>query len=171
MKSLKLRALVLAAGLVAASLSTSASATGSMTLTSPGHYEFTGTTDLPGNSFNDFLGSFTASDFSSSASVTASLGGLVTLEKFELVNAATHVAVALGSIVGNFGSFSFAHQEGSTPLDIYSIHIKGTSTIGAGYSGNLTVAPVSAVPEPETYGMMLAGLGLMGFMARRRKSA
>lgn len=28
---------------------------------------------------------------------------------------------------------------------------------------------VSAVPEPETYGMLLAGLGLLGFMARRRK--
>ena len=25
------------------------------------------------------------------------------------------------------------------------------------------------VPEPETYAMILAGLGLMGFMARRRK--
>jgi len=29
---------------------------------------------------------------------------------------------------------------------------------------------VTAVPEPETYAMMLAGLGLMGFVARRRKS-
>lgn len=28
---------------------------------------------------------------------------------------------------------------------------------------------VTAVPEPETYAMMLAGLGVMGFMARRRK--
>jgi hypothetical protein len=28
---------------------------------------------------------------------------------------------------------------------------------------------VGAVPEPETYAMMLAGLGLMGFMARRRQ--
>jgi hypothetical protein len=28
---------------------------------------------------------------------------------------------------------------------------------------------VSAVPEPEIYAMMLAGLGLMGFVARRRK--
>ena len=26
-----------------------------------------------------------------------------------------------------------------------------------------------AVPEPETYAMLLAGLGLMGFTARRRK--
>lgn len=29
---------------------------------------------------------------------------------------------------------------------------------------------VTAVPEPETYGMMLAGLGMLGFMARRRKN-
>jgi PEP-CTERM motif len=30
---------------------------------------------------------------------------------------------------------------------------------------------VSSVPEPETYGMMLAGLGLMGAIARRRTKA
>jgi hypothetical protein len=29
---------------------------------------------------------------------------------------------------------------------------------------------VSAVPETETYAMMLAGLGLMGTIARRRKN-
>jgi len=28
---------------------------------------------------------------------------------------------------------------------------------------------ITAVPEPETYAMMLAGLGLMGFVARRTK--
>ncbi len=28
---------------------------------------------------------------------------------------------------------------------------------------------VDAIPEPETYAMMLAGLGLLGFVARRRK--
>ncbi len=27
------------------------------------------------------------------------------------------------------------------------------------------------VPEPETYAMLLAGLGLLGFMARRRKES
>ncbi|MDH4235113.1 MAG: DUF1566 domain-containing protein [Gallionella sp.] len=32
-------------------------------------------------------------------------------------------------------------------------------------------APVSAVPEPETYTMLLAGLGLLSFAARRRKQS
>jgi hypothetical protein len=30
-------------------------------------------------------------------------------------------------------------------------------------------ARIAAIPEPESYAMMLAGLGLMGFVARRRK--
>ena len=34
--------------------------------------------------------------------------------------------------------------------------------------GHVTAAPV---PEPETYALMLAGLGLVGFAARRRRSA
>lgn len=32
-------------------------------------------------------------------------------------------------------------------------------------------AQVSAVPEPETYAMMLAGLGLLAFAAKRRQAA
>jgi hypothetical protein len=31
------------------------------------------------------------------------------------------------------------------------------------------VSQVSPIPEPETYAMLLAGLGLLGFEARRRK--
>jgi hypothetical protein len=33
---------------------------------------------------------------------------------------------------------------------------------------HLQIAAVQAVPEPETYAMLIAGLGLMGFSARRR---
>lgn len=38
-------------------------------------------------------------------------------------------------------------------------------------SSNEITLKVSVVPEPETYAMLLAGLGLMGFVARRRKQA
>jgi probable HAF family extracellular repeat protein len=31
------------------------------------------------------------------------------------------------------------------------------------------LTPTAPVPEPETYAMMLAGLGLLGLTARRRK--
>lgn len=40
-------------------------------------------------------------------------------------------------------------------------------TVSFGYTYTFT-API---PEPETYAMLLAGLGLMGFMARRRRKA
>ena len=35
-------------------------------------------------------------------------------------------------------------------------------------SAPVTQGPISAIPEPETYAMLLAGLGLLGFSARRR---
>lgn len=37
-------------------------------------------------------------------------------------------------------------------------------------SNTTSVYSLAAVPEPETYAMLLAGLGLVGFMARRRKA-
>ena len=37
------------------------------------------------------------------------------------------------------------------------------------FSGNVSLTALSPVPEPETYAMMLAGLGMVGFAARRRK--
>lgn len=40
---------------------------------------------------------------------------------------------------------------------------------GAPYPQNNQYVGVSDVPEPETYAMLLAGLGLMGFVARRRQ--
>ena len=43
-------------------------------------------------------------------------------------------------------------------------------TDGIWVSANDLTLAVSAVPEPESYAMLLAGLGLMGWMARRRKA-
>lgn len=37
------------------------------------------------------------------------------------------------------------------------------------YAWALRDGDVAPIPEPETYGMLLSGLGIIGFMARRRK--
>jgi len=47
-------------------------------------------------------------------------------------------------------------------LKVYGFGANGTS--------HAWYVPTSPVPEPETYGMLLAGLGMLGFAARRRKA-
>ncbi|RFP08429.1 PEP-CTERM sorting domain-containing protein [Duganella sp. BJB475] len=57
----------------------------------------------------------------------------------------------------------------SVPVSgLVKLTIIGTDTGTASYAGTLDIT--SAVPEPATYGMLLGGLALMGWMARRRKS-
>ncbi len=45
-----------------------------------------------------------------------------------------------------------------------------TFTFNLGSSSNAAQYSVSAVPEPQTYGLMLAGLAVIGFLARRRSA-
>ena len=64
---------------------------------------------------------------------------------------------------------------------VFGYDLDGNGSIGTGEfgewsvnaaAGTITFAnPAMPVPEASTYGMMLAGLGLVGFMARRRLQA
>lgn len=51
----------------------------------------------------------------------------------------------------------------------YWLQVQGfvVSNTSGSFGGNVNVTPV---PEPETYGLMLVGLGMMGLFARRKKS-
>jgi hypothetical protein len=64
---------------------------------------------------------------------------------------------------------TYAAWEFNTYAGSQNVLNKGVST----YMFALAVSTgnVAAVPEPESYAMMLAGLGLMGFMVRRKQSA
>ena len=54
----------------------------------------------------------------------------------------------------------------------YSLTVSGAhaENIGTDYTFNIAAQNVAAVPEPETYAMLLAGLGLIGSIVRRRKT-
>jgi hypothetical protein len=64
----------------------------------------------------------------------------------------------------SFGNFQFFGLS-STDNSPFTVNIVGTANSRSLYSGELQV---TAVPEPETYAMMLAGLAAMGFIVRRR---
>ncbi|WP_343728775.1 FxDxF family PEP-CTERM protein [Duganella sp.] len=77
----------------------------------------------------------------------------------------------IGLKQANFYSF-YLVDGGTTGISTIDISSSGVFTGGNGlshavYLGNLT----SAVPEADAYAMMLAGLGVVGFIARRRKAA
>jgi PEP-CTERM motif-containing protein len=48
-------------------------------------------------------------------------------------------------------------------------HVQGIPDPLTGGTTSGSIGSTTPIPEPETYAMMLAGLGLMGFVARRRK--
>ena len=66
--------------------------------------------------------------------------------------------------LGSFGKVHFAGVEyiGSPA---FVLDLAGTAIAGANYSGTVSV---TAVPEPETYGMLLGGLAVLGAVARRK---
>jgi len=72
-----------------------------------------------------------------------------------------------GSLWGTFLGDNTSHDVALGGGGAYHMVISGLAngTMGGSYG----VAMVSGVPEPETYAMMLGGIGVLGLMARRRK--
>jgi hypothetical protein len=72
--------------------------------------------------------------------------------------------------VGNVWS-TFSTNLVATGNDTLLFKATGTSDgLGASLDNVVLSQSVAAVPEPETYGMMLAGLAMLGFVSRRRRS-
>ena len=81
-----------------------------------------------------------------------------------------------GGAVAGGGNFSLYAFNGNLHGGITQVafNMLGVSTNPQGVGQNLSHAAlyggtVAAIPEPETYALMLAGLGVIGFVARRRR--
>lgn len=91
-----------------------------------------------------------------------------------------------GSIIWNLynaGSVSIGTQWGGSVLATNATFTNGNSIEGGVYASSFAQygeihlvpytggVPTAAVPEPETVAMLLAGLGMIGFIGRRRQKA
>ena len=127
-----------------------------------------------GTSFNDLvLGTITLSGTSNVAGDlgfikegTLQFGSWLVPVTFSTVTFSGSSLTTSGvSLSASGSSFSFTNLAAGT----YKLLASGTAAPGIGsyVSANYTVTPV---PEPESYAMFLAGLGIMGAIARRRKN-
>jgi hypothetical protein len=81
--------------------------------------------------------------------------------------------IQLGETVGGFSFTSNVFDSSAKRFVVDVVPDWGGGNLGLNREGDQIFSyggySVAAVPEPETYATMLTGLGLMGFVARRRK--
>lgn len=151
-----------------------------------------GSGDLTGSGFTviDCSGYYKGNLINSNASDQLAVNGALTalglsgtggtyLEKLDISSGTT---IDFGTILNGIvylGIHRGGANNGSQGTAFYELSVSSnpvfTFTLGglsnaALYGNNGSVPPTSVVPEPETYALMLAGLGVVGFTAARRKN-
>ncbi|NHZ90355.1 PEP-CTERM sorting domain-containing protein [Massilia sp. CCM 8733] len=124
-----------------------------------------------GNKGNTFIDNYSftlaqAGEFAAGIfSVTGSAKTGLDITEFNLIDSTG--SLFGGTLLSTGATDQWSLSTSSLNAGTYTLQVKGSilgNTVGR-YSTNIALAPV---PEPETYAMMLAGLGLLGFTARRR---
>ena len=166
MKIVKMAA---ASALVLASSGSFAASLGSIDLSSGSG--FFGNTPVAGV-FVDTL-TFTVTTSSTfNASITTAVNGTQDVDFTSIV--VTPGALSFVSLLGDPVEVwaTPAAGFGLTP-GVYTLTLSGTNSASMGsYGGNLALTPsgpTTPVPEPESYALLLAGLGMVALLRRRRR--
>ena len=139
-------------------------------------YDFSGTLDSGFYNGQSFAGSFSFDDAAllGSDSEWLSVNHLSMSflgATFTLANAAAPTEVAYFN--GTFLGLSYTVESGDPKFSLIAGYDNVSQSFLAydtvhGTSGAGSISYTAAVPEPESYAMFLAGLGLMGLTVRRR---
>jgi hypothetical protein len=98
---------------------------------------------------------------------TSTISGLMT--SVRLVDATWSLSNALGAVAGGaltLGKYTFADLAPGS----YTVSIFGTAKSWSGYAASYHVA-VAAVPEIETWLMLIIGIGLAGYQLHRKQKS
>ena len=100
---------------------------------------------------------------------TASFSGKLAADNSAVVKL-NGVAIGSANSFTSFSNFSAASgfNSGLNTLDFVVTNVAQNGGNPTGLRVEFTASNVTPVPEPETYAMLLAGLGLMGVISRRR---
>ena len=130
-------------------------------------YKFT----LPANSSS----TYSVIDFPIGASFkTIWSGGALSSNPDGIVGNTDDDAIPGASMVSSLGGKKLSLTMGPLAAGNYYLSVVGmaTGTSGGLYTGSITMnPPVTPVPEPESYAMLLAGLGIIGTIAVRRNNS
>jgi hypothetical protein len=136
------------------------------------------------NTQESYTGSFTYDSSPSSGPHISSAsfnlpgftGGDLFSFSFENVSGSTYERIFLANGAADLFRITFLDSDLNTGVEASAnptlsfIQDANSNVLASSFSGDFTIASVSAVPEPSTWAMMLLGFAGVGFMAYRRKA-
>lgn len=170
------KAIILAISLTAGSVITAQADTLALTAdTNPSpfaeQFQFS-SNPVQGENFSDIVNLIITPTRNLVASISGTSGSGINLSTFDLysgTSSGANTLVQTGDVISPLVNLTSGSLTDVNLAGNYFIKIEGTQFGTSSYNGNISLTSVSAVPEPETYAMLLSGLALIGFAGRRRK--